>query len=553
MAAILQFRQGSKTSFISSGPYISEPFFDTDTNIIHIGVSGSSSITLTKLEDINSGSFSVSGDITASNIVADGFISNDGGNVISGSEQITNLGFISSSDSITSLNTFTSSIQTEVDGLSAATSSYLTSSGSVDFTDITSLPSGIVSGSTQITDGSTLLSGSIVTQLPSGVVSGSSQITDGSTILSGSITDQLPDGVVSGSSQITNGSGIVSGSTQITDGSTILSGSIVTQLPSGVISGSTQLPSGIVSQSAQTIEHINSTQLVGVNNTSPSNLGYGQLNINDDDTAGVSGLLVFEDDGTYKSYDYVSSNVRYIDSVAGVSIALKPDADASKSWVIDTDGDLVSNGGSWESGSIFANNLIASSSITASNILVDEDIIANNFSGSFIGDGSLLTGIAAGASTDDLSDVTGRGTSTSTVIEITNSTASTNTTTGALTVTGGVGVGGAMNVGGDIVAFSSSDRRLKENILPISNPLQKINSIGGYSFEWNKEKQDIYNGKDYGVIAQEIEEILPELVDTRENGYKAVKYDKLISLLVEGIKELSSEVTELKEKINNRE
>ena len=111
-------------------------------------------------------------------------------------------------------------------------------------------------------------------------------------------------------------------------------------------------------------------------------------------------------------------------------------------------------------------------------------------------------------------------------------------------------VNGTLESTGDVVAYSSSDRRLKDNILPISNPLQKINSIGGYSFDWNVEKQHIYKGKDYGVIAQEIEEILPELVDTRENGYKAVKYDKLVSLLIEGIKELSQEVKELKEKIN---
>ena len=71
--------------------------------------------------------------------------------VLSGSEQITSLGFISESSVNTSLNTFTSSIQTEVDGLSAATSSYLTSSGSVDYSDLTSVPSGIVSGSEQIT------------------------------------------------------------------------------------------------------------------------------------------------------------------------------------------------------------------------------------------------------------------------------------------------------------------------------------------------------------------------------------------------------------------
>jgi len=65
------------------------------------------------------------------------------------------------------------------------------------------------------TNGDGILSGSITDQLPSGVVSGSSQITDGSGILSGSIAAQLPTGTVSGSTQITNGSNIISGSTQI--------------------------------------------------------------------------------------------------------------------------------------------------------------------------------------------------------------------------------------------------------------------------------------------------------------------------------------------------
>ena len=109
---------------------------------------------------------------------------------------------------------------------------------------------------------------------------------------------------------------------------------------------------------------------------------------------------------------------------------------------------------------------------------------------------------------------------------------------------------GNLTVKGDVVAYSSSDKRLKDDIIPISNPIEKINSIGGYSFVWNSKKQNIYKGKDYGIIAQEIENVLPELVDTRENGYKSVKYDKLVSLLIEGIKELSQEVKELKEKIN---
>jgi hypothetical protein len=108
---------------------------------------------------------------------------------------------------------------------------------------------------------------------------------------------------------------------------------------------------------------------------------------------------------------------------------------------------------------------------------------------------------------------------------------------------------GDVQATGDIVAYASSDIQLKNDIEPISNPLEKINKISGNSFVWNEEKQNIYKGKDYGVIAQEIEEILPELVQTREDGYKAVKYDKIVSLLIEGIKELSKEVTQLKENI----
>jgi hypothetical protein len=95
---------------------------------------------------------------------------------------------------------------------------------------------------------------------------------------------------------------------------------------------------------------------------------------------------------------------------------------------------------------------------------------------------------------------------------------------------------GNLSVLGDVIAFSSSDKRLKKNIKLISKPLEKLSKIGGYTFDWNS-KQDAYKGSDVGVIAQEIESVLPELVTTRDNGYKAVKYDKLIALLIEGTKE----------------
>jgi hypothetical protein len=117
-----------------------------------------------------------------------------------------------------------------------------------------------------------------------------------------------------------------------------------------------------------------------------------------------------------------------------------------------------------------------------------------------------------------------------------------------LVPTNGAYIKGVIRGADDIIAYYSSDKRLKDNVEPIKTPLDKISKIGGYSFEWN-DKQETYEGKDFGVIAQEIEEIMPEIVTTRDNGYKAVKYEKLIPLLIESIKELKSELDKLKSNI----
>ena len=99
----------------------------------------------------------------------------------------------------------------------------------------------------------------------------------------------------------------------------------------------------------------------------------------------------------------------------------------------------------------------------------------------------------------------------------------------------------------DVIAYYSSDKRLKDNIVRIENPLEKVGKIGGYTFDWN-DKQETYTGKDVGVIAQEIQEVLPELVTERDNGYLSVKYEKIVPLLIESIKELKQEVDEIKQK-----
>ena len=136
------------------------------------------------------------------------------------------------------------------------------------------------------------------------------------------------------------------------------------------------------------------------------------------------------------------------------------------------------------------------------------------------------------------------------VISITNTTASTSKTTGALKVTGGVGIQGALNVGGDVVAFASSDERLKDNIELISNPIEKVQSLKGVTWDWNENADELQQSlPNVGVIAQDVEKVLPELVTDRDNGYKGVDYAKLTGLLIEAIKEQQKEIDELKSKI----
>jgi len=132
--------------------------------------------------------------------------------------------------------------------------------------------------------------------------------------------------------------------------------------------------------------------------------------------------------------------------------------------------------------------------------------------------------------------------------EVLNSTNATSKDTGALVITqGGLGVEGNIHSGGDIVAFSSSDMTLKENISPISNALEMINSLTGNTFAWKPEAGIMGNsGMDTGIIAQEVEALgLPGVAKRRGDGTMGVRYDRLIPVLIEAVKELSAKVKSL--------
>jgi hypothetical protein len=112
---------------------------------------------------------------------------------------------------------------------------------------------------------------------------------------------------------------------------------------------------------------------------------------------------------------------------------------------------------------------------------------------------------------------------------------------------------GDLHVDGKVVSYSNStasDKKLKSNINTLYNSLDKVKNMRGVSFEWNTGNKK--GQKDIGVIAQEVEEVLPEVVqDTilsvgefKDNieKYKTVDYEKIIPVLIEAIKELSTKL-----------
>ena len=120
---------------------------------------------------------------------------------------------------------------------------------------------------------------------------------------------------------------------------------------------------------------------------------------------------------------------------------------------------------------------------------------------------------------------------------------------------------GTLHVDGDVVAYSTSvsDERLKDNVTTIENPLDKIKALRGVEYDWNSGSR---KGKhDLGLIAQEVEKVIPNIVHEHEQPflnddeedetlYKTVDYEKLTAVLIEGMKEQQIQIDSMKSEIN---
>jgi Chaperone of endosialidase len=118
------------------------------------------------------------------------------------------------------------------------------------------------------------------------------------------------------------------------------------------------------------------------------------------------------------------------------------------------------------------------------------------------------------------------------------------------------GTGGEIRATGDITAFYTSDARFKQNVQPINDALSKVQQLSGVEFDWSDEFIHSRGGEDdyfvrrhdIGLIAQAVELVVPEVVATKPDGTKGVKYDRLVSVLIEAVKVLAHKVQTLEQK-----
>ena len=428
---------------------------------------------------------------------------------------------------------------------------------------------GVVSGSSQIaSDISASLSAAHLNSKVAGVVSGSSQITYAS-------ISSIPSDIVSGSSQIT-----LSSTTGFSTYSTSVDSRITTE--KGRVDAILSAADADKDTFAEIVTLINSVDLS--NDTSFASFytaSVGRLN-NLETTSGsvnisVSNLNTYTGsndttNGTQNTrltaLETSASNALATNNGQGISITNLNSFSSSaltrlstlegKDISITLTGDVTGTGTITDLANVSFATTIAANSVALGTDTTG-DYVASMTAGTGItvgtatGEGSTPvitnTGVTSNVAGTGISVSGGTGAVTITNSGVTSAVAGTGVSvsgaTGAVTFSIGqavatssnvqfnsLGIGmaasataGRIDATNDIVAFSSSDIRFKENITPIENALDKISKISGNTYDWKAENkaEHGYEGNDVGVIAQEIEAVLPQLVQTRENGYKAVK------------------------------
>jgi hypothetical protein len=302
--------------------------------------------------------------------------------------------------------------------------------------------------------------------------------------------------------------GTYSGDDSITTIGTVTAGSVTAILPTGVVSGSSQVSlgsaSGNIALATQTTGDYVASLVAGTNITLSNNSGEGATPTigltNNSTTIGTTAISLGSSSTTLAGLTSVTSTA-FVGALTGNASTATTLATARAINGVNFDGS-------------------AAITVTAA---------AGTLSGA-----TLASGVTA-------SSLTSVGT-------LTSLTVSGATATGALTVTG------AITATGDITAFYTSDKRHKNNIQTIPNALEKVTKLNGVTWEWNDDVNEVTKSTPKtGLIAQEVQEVLPEVVKTRDDGFLALDYSKMMGLMVEAIKEQQSQIEKLRMDLDNYE
>jgi hypothetical protein len=192
---------------------------------------------------------------------------------------------------------------------------------------------------------------------------------------------------------------------------------------------------------------------------------------------------------------------------------------------------------------------------TGTESVTDTNTVTTNIAGTGISVSS-GTGNSTISNTGVTSAVAGTGVSVSGATGAVTISIGQSVATNATPTFGNLTINGTITATGDITAFYTSDRRHKNNIQTITNALDKVKKLNGVTWEWNDDVNEVTKTTPTtGLIAQEVQAVLPQVVVERENGYLGLDYSKMMGLLVEAIKEqqikidnLTVEVETLKKK-----
>jgi hypothetical protein len=456
----------------------------------------------------------------------------DTGTKVSISSDLDVIGAISSStiNGIGNVTLYSSSVDSRIitnanaaAGAFASASAYSSSAAtsfSASLANVTAISSSFAANTITINGTAVKLGGTLTTaQTLAGAISSSAQV-NGLSILYNSMsiagTSTALGGTISAAT-IGNAIGAFSSSAQV-NGTAIQNNSITINGTSVALGGTlttAQTLAGAISSSAQ-VDHNSTT-----NYSANRHIDHTAVSI----TAG-SGISGGGDISATRTLTLDTGSAHFLGGARG-AISVSDTTGASGI-------DLTYNSGTGVLSGVLANSAITIAGSSTS--------LGGSISAATIGN---AIGAFSGSAQVDLTATTNYGTYINQAVKTTSS-----------PTFAGLTINGSITATGDITAYYTSDRRFKNNVQTIPNALDKVRALNGVTWDWAENTNDVTKAAPTtGLIAQEVQAVLPQVVKEKEDGFLGLDYSKMIGLLVEAIKEqqykidlLSAELEGLKTK-----